>query len=57
MNNIFDYVTRRDATESKLIGDINCSPESAHEIGLKFAEYLPEFQVVVATHINTNAYS
>ena len=78
MNNIFDYVTRREATESKLISGVNCSPESAldefrfvkkrfhkedgrsyyhivqsfspddnlmpetaHEIGLKFAEYFP----------------
>ena len=29
MNNIFDYVTRREATESKLISGVNCSPESA----------------------------
>ena len=28
MNNIFDYVTRREATESKLISGVNCSPES-----------------------------
>ena len=92
MNNIFDYVTRREATESKLISGVNCSPESAleefrfvkkrfhkedgrsyyhivqsfspdddltpetaHEIGLKFAEYFPEFQVLVATHTNTHA--
>ena len=92
MNNIFDYVTRREATESKLISGVNCSPESAleefrfvkkrfhkedgrsyyhivqsfspddnltpetaHEIGLKFAEYVPGFQVIVATHINTKA--
>ena len=92
MNNIFDYVTRREATESKLISGVNCSPESAleefrfvkkrfhkedgrsyyhivqsfspdddltpetaHEIGLKFAEYFPGFQVLVATHINTKA--
>ena len=26
-----------------------------HEIGLKFAEYFPGFQVLVATHINTKA--
>ncbi|MBQ5764418.1 MAG: relaxase/mobilization nuclease domain-containing protein, partial [Ruminococcus sp.] len=82
----------REATESKLIGGINCSPESAldefrfvkkrfhkedgrsyyhivqsfspddnltpetaHEIGLKFAEYFPGFQVLVATHTNTHA--
>ena len=31
------------------------SPETAHEIGLKFAEYFPGFQIVVATHVNTNA--
>ena len=92
MNNIFDYVTRREATESKLISGVNCSPESAldefrfvkkrfhkedgrsyyhivqsfspddnltpetaHEIGLKFAEYFPGFQVLVATHTNTHA--
>ena len=92
MNNIFDYVTRREATESKLISGVNCSPESAlnefrfvkkrfhkedgrsyyhivqsfspddnltpetaHEIGLKFAEYFPGFQVLVATHTNTRA--
>ena len=92
MNNIFDYVTRREATENKLISGVNCSPESAleefkfvkkrfgkedgrtyyhiiqsfspddnltpetaHEIGLKFAEYFPGFQVLVATHTNTRA--
>lgn len=92
MNNIFDYVTRREATESKLISGVNCSPESAldefrfvkkrfhkedgrgyyhivqsfspdddltpetaHEIGLKFADYFPGFQVLVATHTNTSA--
>ena len=92
MNNIFDYVTRREATESKLISGVNCSPESAldefrfvkkrfhkedgrsyyhivqsfspdddltpetaHEIGLKFAEYFPGYQILVATHINTKA--
>lgn len=92
MNNIFDYVTRREATESKLISGVNCSPESvldefrfvkkrfhkedgrsyyhivqsfspnddltpeaAHEIGLKFAEYFPGFQILVATHTNTHA--
>ena len=31
----------------------NISTEIAHEIGLKFAEYFPEFQVLVATHYNT----
>ncbi|WP_405318288.1 relaxase/mobilization nuclease domain-containing protein [Ruminococcus sp.] len=92
MNNILAYVTRREATESKLISGVNCSPESAldefrfvkkrfhkedgrsyyhivqsfspdddltpetaHEIGLKFAEYFPGFQVLVATHTNTHA--
>lgn len=30
----------------------NISPEKAHEIGMKFAEYFPSFQVVVATHTN-----
>lgn len=33
--------------------DDNISAETAHEIGLKFAEYFPEFQVLVATHYNT----
>lgn len=28
------------------------SPETAHEIGMRFAEYFPGFQIVVATHIN-----
>ena len=92
MNNIFDYVTRREATKSKLISGVNCSPDSAleefkfvkklfgkedgrtyyhiiqsfspddeltpetaHEIGLKFADYFPGFQIVVATHTNTSA--
>ena len=61
LNNIFDYVMRDEATEDKLISGVNCSPESAldaetaHEIGLKFAEYFPGFQIVVATHVNTNA--
>ncbi len=92
MNNIFDYVTRNEATESKLISGVNCCPESAldefrfvkqrfhkkdgrsyyhivqsfspdddltpetaHEIGLKFADYFPGFQVLVATHTNTSA--
>ena len=31
----------------------NISVETAHEIGLKFAQYFPEFQVLVATHYNT----
>lgn len=30
------------------------SPETAHEIGMKFAEYFPGFQIVVATHYNTD---
>lgn len=33
--------------------DDNISAETAHEIGLKFAEYFPEFQVLVTTHYNT----
>lgn len=89
MNNIFDYVTRDEATEEKLIDGVNCSPDSAmqefqfvknrfhktsgrtyyhivqsfspddkitpetaHEIGIKFAEYFPDFQILVATHYN-----
>lgn len=92
MKNIFDYVTRTEATEDKLINGVNCSPDSAldefqfvkkhfgkedgrtyyhivqsfspddnvspelaNEIGLRFAEYFSGFQVLVATHINTNA--
>ena len=35
--------------------DDDLTPETAHEIGLKFAEYFPGFQVLVATHINTKA--
>ena len=31
MNNIFNYVTRSDATNRKLIDGVNCSPESALE--------------------------
>ena len=91
MNNIFNYVTRDEATERKLIDGLNCSPETAleefrfvkgqygkndgrsyyhiiqsfapddrlspskaHEIGLKLAEYFPDYQVLVATHTNTN---
>ena len=91
MNNIIDYPTRLEATESKLISGINCSPESAldefrfvknrfhkedgwsyyyivqsfspnddltpktaHEIGLKFAEHFPGFQILVATHTYTH---
>lgn len=92
MNNIFNYVTRSEATESKLICGVNCSPDSAldefkfvkkhfgkedgrtyyhiiqsfspdddltpetaNEIGIKLAEYFPVFQILVATHVNTNA--
>lgn len=33
--------------------DDNITPEVAHEIGLKFAEYFPDFQILVATHYNT----
>ena len=29
MNNIFNYVTRSEATESKLVSGVNCSPDSA----------------------------
>ena len=90
MNNIFNYVTRTEATEDNLVDGVNCSPESAleefrfvkkqfgkadgrmyyhiiqsfsdddrlspeeaHEIGLKLAEYFPDYQVLVATHTNT----
>ena len=35
--------------------DDDITPETAHEIGLKFADYFPGFQIVVATHVNTNA--
>ena len=35
--------------------DDDLTPETAHEIGLKFAEFFPGFQIVVATHVNTNA--
>ena len=92
MNNIFNYVTRSEATESKLISGVNCSPDSAleefkfvkkrfgkedgrtyyhiiqsfspdddltpetaNEIGMKLAEYFPDFQILVATHVNTKA--
>lgn len=91
MNNIFNYVTRADATTPELVDGVNCSPETAleefrfvkkqfgkedgrmyyhivqsfaendrlspekaHEIGLKLAEYFPDYQIVVATHTNTN---
>ena len=35
--------------------DDDLAPETAHKIGLKFADYFPGFQIVVATHVNTNA--
>lgn len=90
MNNIFQYVTRDEATEQRLISGIECSPdtaleefryvkqkyskedgrtyyhivqsfspddaltlETAHEIGLRFAEHFSGFQILVATHHNT----
>ena len=34
--------------------DDNVTPETAHEIGLKFAEYFGNYQTVVATHIDRN---
>ncbi|MBR1373884.1 relaxase/mobilization nuclease domain-containing protein [bacterium] len=34
--------------------DDNLTPEIAHEIGLKFAEYFGNYQTVVATHIDRN---
>ena len=92
LRGILSYVTRREATEDKLIGGVNCcadsaldefifvkkqfhkedgrqyyhfvqsfspedelTPEIAHEIGLRFAESFPEYQVLVATHVNTGA--
>lgn len=33
--------------------DDKLSPETAHEIGMRFAEYFRGYQAVVATHINT----
>ncbi len=30
------------------------TPETAHEIGMKFAEYFDGYQAVVATHVNTD---
>ena len=30
------------------------TPELAHEIGMRFAEYFPGFQILVATHCNTD---
>ncbi len=92
MNNIFPYVMRDEATEQRLIGGIECSPdtaleefrfvkkqfgkedgrtyyhfvqsfapddnltpETAHEIGMRFAEAFPDYQIVVSTHYNTNS--
>lgn len=89
MNNIFPYVMREEATESRLIDGIGCTPETAleefrfvkaqfgkedkrqyyhivqsfapddpvtpelaHELGMRLAEYFPGFQAVVATHEN-----
>lgn len=34
--------------------DDDLTPETAHEIGLRFAEAFPGFQIVVATHVNTD---
>lgn len=34
--------------------DDNLTPETAHEIGMRLAEYFPDYQVLVATHENTN---
>lgn len=33
--------------------DDELTPETAHEIGLKFAEHFPSYQILVATHYNT----
>lgn len=35
--------------------DDNLTPETAHEIGLRFAEAFTDYQIVVATHYNTNS--
>lgn len=32
--------------------DYEITPETAHEIGMEFAQYFGDFQCVVATHIN-----
>ena len=32
----------------------NISPETAHEIGLKFAKYFGNYQMVIATHTDRN---
>ena len=34
--------------------DDKLSPKTAHEIGLKFAEYFEGFQIVVSTHTDRN---
>ena len=34
--------------------DDNITPETAHEIGLKFAEYFGNYQMVIATHTDKN---
>jgi len=34
--------------------DDHITPQTAHEIGLRFAEYFPGYQIVVATHRNTD---
>ena len=34
--------------------DDNLDAETAHEIGLKFAEFFPGYQIVVASHCNTS---
>lgn len=34
--------------------DDNISPETAHEIGLKFAQYFGNYQMVIATHTDRN---
>ena len=35
--------------------DDDLTPETAHEIGLRFAEAFPGYQILVATHVNTAA--
>ena len=34
--------------------DDNITPQMAHEIGKRFAEYFPGYQIVIATHRNTD---
>ena len=43
---------RDEAAERRLIDGLNCTPETAHEIGMRFAEYFQGHQVVVAAHTN-----